>query len=245
MKHDTVYAAISAVRADLCEKGIGKDQLNKAQGFKFRGIDDMYNAVSAVLAEHGLTVRTTDIRLVGGMTVRPTKNGSQYHAAALVTLEWAIGPESRYDQVVAAEASDSGDKVMSKLMSMAMKYALLTGLTIPTQGASDDADADSSPERPAEQLASRMANESHVAAMRSAHEPTRPKPAPAKPAWPEGLTATEAPHPDAPGFARIILQSLNEAKAPSDVEAIADHIPDNLMRSLKSAIKEAWERVGK
>lgn len=50
----SVYKAINAVQAALSKIGIAKDK--QAQGYKFRGIDDVYNAISPLLAEHGLCI---------------------------------------------------------------------------------------------------------------------------------------------------------------------------------------------
>ena len=47
-----IYQAISAVMADV--EAIKKDKDNRQQGFKFRGIDDVYNAVHPILAKHGV-----------------------------------------------------------------------------------------------------------------------------------------------------------------------------------------------
>lgn len=240
MKHEDIWTAISAVRADLAVAGIGKDQFNQQQRFAFRGIDDMYNAISAVLAKHGVVPRVAEVRILGdGHSVRPTKNGSVYHMAVLATVSFEIGAGGgqRMNHEVLAEAADSGDKVASKVMSMIMKYAFLTLFTIPTQGASDDADGDSQAPRPAE-------GEKPQRPERAPDE-TRPKPAPEAPKpWPKGLTASEAPDPDAPGFARIILASLQEAETLDVVMQIAEHIPDSLIRSMKPAVREARERVG-
>src|SRR5690242_15733874 len=51
-----VYACIAAVSADLAKSGIAKDRNNQQQGYKFRGIDDVYNALASVLAKHGLVI---------------------------------------------------------------------------------------------------------------------------------------------------------------------------------------------
>ena len=51
-----VYRAISAVQSELATKGIGKDGTNKQQGYKFRGIDSVYSAISSVLAKNGLCI---------------------------------------------------------------------------------------------------------------------------------------------------------------------------------------------
>ena len=51
-----VYQAINAVQTDLAKTGISKDSKNTAQGFNFRGIDAVYNALSPIMAKHGLCI---------------------------------------------------------------------------------------------------------------------------------------------------------------------------------------------
>ena len=48
----SVYKAINAVQAELAKTGISKDRTNtQGSGYKFRGIDDVYNSVSPLLAK--------------------------------------------------------------------------------------------------------------------------------------------------------------------------------------------------
>ena len=59
-----VYQAIAAVMSDLAKEGISKDRKNAQQGYNFRGIDDMYNALSGPLSRNGLVIipRVTSIQ---------------------------------------------------------------------------------------------------------------------------------------------------------------------------------------
>ena len=53
-----VYSAINAVQADLSKVGISKDHRNtQGAGFNFRGIDDVLNALSGLMAKHGLVIQ--------------------------------------------------------------------------------------------------------------------------------------------------------------------------------------------
>ena len=52
----SVYKAISAVAKELSEQGIRKDSRNSQQGFMFRGIDAVYNALAPALVKHGLLI---------------------------------------------------------------------------------------------------------------------------------------------------------------------------------------------
>ena len=54
-----IYAAIAAVQAAVAKDGIGKDRKNEQQGYKFRGIDDIFNALAPLLAANGVCVMPT------------------------------------------------------------------------------------------------------------------------------------------------------------------------------------------
>src|SRR3546814_15236665 len=47
-----VYEAIAAVQGELAKHGISKDRENAQHGYNFRGIDDVYTALSPLLATH-------------------------------------------------------------------------------------------------------------------------------------------------------------------------------------------------
>ena len=52
-----VYQAINAVQAELAKIGITKSRTNQqGASYKFRGIDDVFNTVSPLMAEHGLCI---------------------------------------------------------------------------------------------------------------------------------------------------------------------------------------------
>jgi len=142
----SVHQALQAVAQDISH--IGKNQVNSAQKFKFRGIDDVLNAIHEPLAKHGVAFIPSGISILSE-TERTTKSGTtQFYVRAAV--EYAIvGPAGdSIKSVVLAEASDMGDKVSSKLMSMAFKYLAFQVLSIPVAGM-DDADNDTPEQVPA------------------------------------------------------------------------------------------------
>lgn len=135
-----VYACITAVSGKIAQTGISKDRKNVQQGYSFRGIDDVYNALAPILAEHKLVIVP---RILSRVCVeRTSKSGS---AQFFVTVE------AEFDFVAAddgstvtartfGEAQDSGDKATNKAMSAAYKYAAFQIFCIPTEG-DNDADA--------------------------------------------------------------------------------------------------------
>ena len=137
-----VFQAINAVRAELSTTGISKNRLNsQGSGYMFRGIDDVYQALSPLLAKHALCI-------IPRMIARTCEERASKAGGALfyVTVEAEFDFVSAEDgsKTVArtfGEAMDSGDKATNKAMSAAYKYAAFQTFAIPTEG-NPDADAE-------------------------------------------------------------------------------------------------------
>lgn len=134
----SVYKAINAVQSALAKTGIAKDRTNtQGAGYKFRGIDDVYNAIAPLLAEHGLCI-------LPRMIARTCEEKQSQAGKAL----FYVTVEAEFDVVCAddgsshtvrtfGEAMDSGDKATNKAMSAAYKYAAFQMFAIPTEGDND------------------------------------------------------------------------------------------------------------
>jgi hypothetical protein len=135
-----VYTAINEVTAAMAREGIAKGRKNEQQGYRFRGIDEVYNALSGHLAAAKLCIlpRVTS----RSVTERPTKSGgvSTYVVLAVDFDLVSAVDGSRHTISTMGEAMDSADKATNKAMSAAMKYACLMAFQIPTEG-DNDADA--------------------------------------------------------------------------------------------------------
>lgn len=129
-----IYARIAAVLADA--DAIGKDRTNTQQGFKFRGIDDVYNALHPILAKHQV-FSTTEV-LEDRTEERTTKSGAALIYRILkVRFTFYTIDGSSVSEIVIGEGMDSGDKASNKAMAIAHKYALLQLLAIPTEDQKD------------------------------------------------------------------------------------------------------------
>lgn len=135
-----IYAAIAAVQAAVAKEGISKDRQNQQQGYKFRGIDDIYNAVAPLLSSNGLCILPTYSNRT--KEERTTKSGGVlWYVTVEGTFDFvATSDGSRHVVKTFGEAMDSGDKATNKAMSAAYKYACMQTFCIPTEG---DNDADS------------------------------------------------------------------------------------------------------
>ena len=137
-----VFTAINAVQAALSTDGIGKNRKNsQGSGYMFRGIDDVYNALSPLLAKNALVI-------IPRMLARTCEERQSKAGGALfyVTVEAEFDFVSSEDGSKATartfgEAMDSGDKATNKAMSAAYKYAAFQTFAIPTEG-NHDADAE-------------------------------------------------------------------------------------------------------
>lgn len=136
----SVYKAIAAVQADLSKDGISKDRKNQQQGYNFRGIDDVYNALAPLLSKHGLCILPRILHRE--CTERQNKSGGALFNV-VVEAEFdliAADDGSKLTIRTFGEAMDSADKATNKAMSAAYKYAAMMTFAIPTEG-DNDADA--------------------------------------------------------------------------------------------------------
>lgn len=136
-----VYQMIAAVSAELSAEGISKDRTNtQGQGYKFRGIDDVYNALSPIMSATGLVVLP---RMVSrDMTEHLSAAGKPlFFVVVEAEFDFVSSHDSTKHTVKTfGEAMDSGDKATNKAMSAAYKYAAFQTFCIPTEG-DNDADA--------------------------------------------------------------------------------------------------------
>ena len=144
-----VYKAIAAVAAELAQVGVGKLRKNEQQGFRFRGIDDVMNALSPVMARHGLMLLPRVLSRT--VTERTNAKGTALFYTVLDVEYDIVSAEdaSKHTVRVMGEAMDSGDKATNKAMSAAYKYAAFQAFCIPVDG-TPDADATTYEVEPAE-----------------------------------------------------------------------------------------------
>lgn len=139
-KGAAVYAKIAAVQAALAHTGISKARSNQQQGYKFRGIDDVFNALAPLLADNGLCVlpRILTRELVER---KNAKGNPLFYVTVEAEFDFVAAEDGSVHTVrTFGEAMDSADKATNKAMSAAYKYAALMAFAIPTEG-DNDADA--------------------------------------------------------------------------------------------------------
>jgi hypothetical protein len=148
MSNLTIYQAMAAILADVDH--IGKDRqadMGGAGKYKFRGIDDIYNALHKSFAKYGVFIIP---RIVNSeleiQEKEKTYNGvttKTYSQSAKLTIEFifASADGSSITAVGFGYALDSSDKAATKAQSAALKYCLMQTFLIPTEESKDIEDS--------------------------------------------------------------------------------------------------------
>jgi len=138
-----IYTALAAITAEV--GGIAKERENKQQGYKFRGIDDVYDALHGLFAKHGVTSvpEVLDIQ----REERPSKSGGVLIVTvAKIRYTFYARDGSFVHAITIGEGMDSGDKSANKAMAGAPKYALVQVFSSPTR---EDVDSENDNPDPA------------------------------------------------------------------------------------------------
>ena len=137
-----IFELIGKAMADI--GAICKDSVNAQQGFKYRGIDAVYNTLYPVMAKYGLfiTPEILDHKREERTTTK-TYNGQTKTSTLLysiITVKYTVyAPDGSFVcMTVIGEGMDSGDKATNKAMSIAMKYAMFQLFMIPTEAVDPD-----------------------------------------------------------------------------------------------------------
>lgn len=133
-----IFGKMVAILQDI--EAIGKNSRNTQQGFDYRGIDDIYNAVNPLLAKHGVFMSAQILEK--SREERTTAKGGVLAFTSLrMRYRFTASDGSYVETEVEGEGMDSGDKSSNKAMAVAHKYALLQAFCIPTKDL-DDPDAE-------------------------------------------------------------------------------------------------------
>ena len=129
-----IYESINAIMKHV--PSIGKDRKNQQQGYNFRGIDDMYNALNPLLAEYGVFA-TSEVLNAEREERQAKSGGTLFYSILTVKFNFYATDGTFVTSVMIGEAMDNGDKASNKAMSTAYKYALMQLFCIPTEDVKD------------------------------------------------------------------------------------------------------------
>lgn len=135
-----VLKSLVEITRELSQKGISKDRKNAQQGYEFRGIDDVYNELSGLLAKHSVVIAPSVSERSTVERVSKTGSAVFYTTVKVDYTIFSSEDGSEIKCTTFGEAMDSADKATNKAMSAAYKYLCLQLFCIPTEG-DNDADA--------------------------------------------------------------------------------------------------------
>ncbi len=134
-----IYSAICGVMEDVGV--VGKGDYNRSQGFKYRGVESVMNALNPAMIKH--KIFCTPEVLEQSREERTTVKGANLiYSICRMRYRFFATDGSFVDAVVVGEGMDSGDKATNKAMAVAFKYACFQTFCIPTENLMDDPDAE-------------------------------------------------------------------------------------------------------
>lgn len=129
-----IFLKIPQIMADL--EPIAKDRTNQHQGYAFRGIEDMYNAVHPVMTKHQVFCAPQVMSSTSDTFT--SKNGTtSYRVQVRVNHKFYADDGSFIEVIMDGEGIDTSDKATNKAISSAMKYAFIELYSIPTVDVED------------------------------------------------------------------------------------------------------------
>ena len=137
-KKMNIYEAISKCMEEI--GAVGKDAVNKQQGFKYRGIDAVMNAINPALVKNHVFIVP---EVLEQQRQERTTNKGTVLIYSICRIRYTFFAEdgSSIEAVTVGEGMDSGDKATNKAMAIAFKYACFQVFCIPTEEMKDpDAD---------------------------------------------------------------------------------------------------------
>lgn len=136
-KAPKIYAAVCGVMEDI--GAVGKNDVNKQQGFKYRGIDAVMNALNPAMVKHKIFC-VPEVMEQNREERKTVKGNTVIYFVCRIRYRFFTTDGSSVEAVVIGEAMDSGDKATNKAMSVAFKYACFQIFCIPTEELMDDPD---------------------------------------------------------------------------------------------------------
>lgn len=125
----TLIEKLIEVKKDI--GAVGKKDRNNAQGFNFRGIDAVINAVAGPFMKHGIVSYPAKVVSVKRGTGSTSGGKTMNTIDVIVQYAFTDGTDTLHFEAP-GEAFDSGDKATPKAMSVAYRTALLQALNLPT-----------------------------------------------------------------------------------------------------------------
>jgi hypothetical protein len=115
---------------------VSKEKVNSQQHFKFRGIDDVMNALQPLLAKYKVFIVPQMLEQKREDRTS-SKGGNLIYSICTIKYIFYAEDGTYVEAITVGEGMDSGDKATNKAMAIAMKYALFQVFCIPTEEMKD------------------------------------------------------------------------------------------------------------
>ena len=144
-KKMSIYEAISRCMEEI--GAVDKDAVNKQQGFKYRGIDAVMNAINPALVKNHVFIVP---EVLDQQRHERTTNKGAVLIYSICRIKYTFYAEdgSFIEAVTVGEGMDSGDKATNKAMAIAFKYACFQVFCIPTEEMKDPDEETPDPVKP-------------------------------------------------------------------------------------------------
>ena len=134
-----IFQLIPAIMGEI--DAVGKNKKNQVQGFMYRGIDDVMNAINPALVKYKVFI-VPEV-LEQSREERKTNKGTPLlYSICKMKFKFCAEDGSCVEAITIGEGMDSGDKATNKAMAIAFKYACFQIFCIPTEEMKDP-DSDS------------------------------------------------------------------------------------------------------
>ena len=133
-KKMSIYEAISRCMEEI--GAVGKDAINKQQGFKYRGIDAVMNAINPALVKNHVFI-VPEVLEQQRQERTTSKGAVLIYSICRIKYTFYAEDGSSIEAVTVGEGMDSGDKATNKAMAIAFKYACFQVFCIPTEEMKD------------------------------------------------------------------------------------------------------------
>ena len=134
MMENKIYEVIPKIMDDI--GAVGKNQKNAQQGFMFRGIDAVMNAINPALVKYKVFV-VPQILEQSREERKTAKGGNLIYSICKIKYTFYAEDGSYIEAITVGEGMDSGDKATNKAMAIAFKYACFQVFCIPTEEMKD------------------------------------------------------------------------------------------------------------
>lgn len=134
IKKMNIYEAISKCMEEI--GAVGKDAVNKQQGFKYRGIDAVMNAINPALVKNHVFI-VPEVLEQQRQERTTNKGAALIYSICKIKFTFFAEDGSSIEAVTVGEGMDSGDKATNKAMAIAFKYACFQVFCIPTEEMKD------------------------------------------------------------------------------------------------------------